>query len=358
LAPGERALALFVVRRLVALIGGELAIDRAPGQWSPSQRTRLAVTLAMGIEEGAAAPILDLGNRAVLIVTEDEEFAGELAELLDQWNADALWVGGADAALAGLSRRDTPEPAVLIPVLLIDGRGRLLSALSLAHHAARLGGEAPLILLVADPGQIESLGEVDDGELDGLIPAPVTEDLLANALHALPLGPLVPDHPAIRRFPDPPRAAAEERQATGAPTEHAGQRITPIAAHPKFVTDAAVTLDMRAIDGLRALDGGPDFLAEVIETFRADAQQIMERLDQAVAAANATRFAQSLVALRRAASPLGGTQLCELSASLQGLTARELRQQGAVHVQRLNAEIDRLAAALLELLPMAEARLQ
>jgi hypothetical protein len=44
-------------------------------------------------------------------------------------------------------------------------------------------------------------------------------------------------------------------------------------------------------------------------------------------------------------------------ASLQDLTASELRQQGAVHVRRLDAEIDRLSTALIELLPTAEARL-
>ena len=72
-------------------------------------------------------------------------------------------------------------------------------------------------------------------------------------------------------------------------------------------------------------------------------------------AADVAGFAQSLALLRRAASPLGGTQLCELLASLQGLTASELRQQGAVHVQRLDAEIERLAAALSEFLPATEA---
>jgi HPt (histidine-containing phosphotransfer) domain-containing protein len=127
--------------------------------------------------------------------------------------------------------------------------------------------------------------------------------------------------------------------------------------HPKFVHDTAATLDMRAIDGLRALGGGPGFLREVIETFETDAQQIMESIDQAVASADAVRFAQNLGALRRAASPLGGTQLCELLASLQDLTASELQREGAVHVQRLDAEIDRLAATLIELLPTAEARL-
>ncbi len=370
LAPGGDALALTLVRRLVALMGGEFAIDRTPGQQTPGQRTRLAVTLALAIEEGAAGPIPDLGNRAVLIATEDEEFAGELSELLYQWNADAHWVGDADAALAELSRRDAPERPVV--VLIVDGRGKMLSALSLAHHAARIGGAAPFVLLVADSSQFESLGEVDEGEIDGFIPTPVSEALLANALHALPLGPLGPLGPnrlAIRPLAEPPRPPPEKRGETGEPAEHAsarageragaqtGERITPIASHPKFLPDTAATLDMRAIEGLRALGGGPGFLGEVIDTFRTDARQIMHRIDEAVASANAAGFAQSLVALRRAASPLGGAQLGELLASLQGLTASELRQQGAVHVQRLDAEIDRLAAALIELVPAAEARL-
>ena len=81
-----------------------------------------------------------------------------------------------------------------------------------------------------------------------------------------------------------------------------------------------------------------------------------ERLDRAVAAADADGVARSLLALRRAASPLGGTQLCELLASLQGLAASELRQLGASHVQRLDAEIKRLAAALTEIVAAAEAR--
>ena len=368
LALGEGSLALILVRRLVTLIGGEFAIDRTPGQRIPGQRTRLAITLPLITEESEALPVLDLGKRAILIATEDDEFAGELAELLDRWNGDARWVGDADAVLAGLSRRDMPQPPAVVPLLIIDGRGKWLSALSLAHHAVQSGGIAAFVLLVADADQIASLGEVDDGEIDGFIPAPVSGELLANALHALPLGPDLPLE-TLKRFPDPPQAPAGKRAEPGAPAQHANEptgeqtrertreRITPIATHPQFVHDTAATLDMRAIDGLRALGGGPGFLREVIECFEADAQQIMEHIDQAVASANAARFAQSLVALRRAASPLGGAQLCELLASLQDLTASELQQQGAVHVQRLDAEIDRLCAALIELLPTAEARL-
>jgi HPt (histidine-containing phosphotransfer) domain-containing protein len=314
--------------------------------------------LALAVDESAAGPVLDLGNRTVLIATEDEGFAGELAVLLDQWNADARWAGDADSALAELARHDTPEPPVLTPVLVIDGRGKLLSALSLAHHAAQIGDDAPFILLAADAVQIESLGEVDQGEIDGFLPLPVSEALLANVFHSMPLGPPGPDPLAVRRLVDPPRATAKRQAETDEPNERASDRITPIAAHPKFVPDMATMLDMRAIEGLRALDGSPGFLEEVIATFRADARQIMERIDHEAAAADAAGFAHGLSALRRAASPLGATQLCELLASLHGLTASELRQQGALHVQRLDAEIERLAATLTEFLPAGEARLR
>ena len=57
-----------------------------------------------------------------------------------------------------------------------------------------------------------------------------------------------------------------------------------------------------------------------------------------------------------AAGPLGGTQLCEVLTSLHDLTASELRQRGATHVRRLEAEVERLVAALIEFVPASDAR--
>ena len=100
-APAEGELALLLVRQLVALIGGAFAIERVSGR-----RVRLAVTLALAIEEGVGEPSLDLAGRVALIATEDEQFASELAEPLAAWNGEARWVGDADAALAALSRNE------------------------------------------------------------------------------------------------------------------------------------------------------------------------------------------------------------------------------------------------------------
>ena len=332
-------LALRLVRRLVGLLGGKLVLDRPGGQ-----RVRLVVTLPLAIEDATAEPALDLGGRAVLIATEDGRFAEDVAGAASAWNAEVCWVGDADAVLAELDRRGAGERpgqrARERPVVIIDGRGRLLPALGLAGRVAHNGSDAPFILLVADDNQLAAVAELDAGQLDGLIPAPLTAPLLANALAVLPLG---------SEQPAPPPAG----ERPGA--DMVDGRITPIAAHPKFVAETRAAVDAQAIDRLCALAGGPDFVHEVIETFRGDARRIMAGVEQAVAAADTAGFARSLDALRRAARHLGGTRLCELLGSLQGLGADELRGQGAIHIQRLDAEIDGLARLLREHLPASEA---
>src|SRR5262249_9693115 len=152
-----------------------------------------------------------------------------------------------------------------------DGCGKLLSALSLAHRATTLIRDPPYVLLIADAAQIASLGDVDEGGLDGLIPAPVSEVLLANSLDALPLAAL-----PVRPRPSSLRLAIGDDAA-----QNSG-RIAAIAAHPKFAGDFAVAIDPRVIDGLRALGGGPGFASEVIEAFRDETRRIMARIDAAV----------------------------------------------------------------------------
>jgi hypothetical protein len=353
-ASAKDRLAWRLVERMVAQMGGQLAIDRPGGR-----RARATLTLPLGIEEGTPEPLLDLGGCPVLIVTEDGQLADELARMLAAWRGAAYQAADADAddTLAELARLDPARR----PVMIIDGRDRLLSALSLAHHAARLGLDAPFVLLIAEQTQIDSLVEVDEGELDGFIPAPVAERLLAGVLHALPPGPapIAADPTALPRFADLSRPMAEPRRAAGDAADLGAGQITPIASHPRFVPEAAAAVDARVIEGLRALGGGPGFtgfLSELIESFRTEAGQLMEAVNAAVATGDTAGFARSLAALRRTAGPLGGAQLCELLVSLQNLTAGELRLRGAMHIQRLDAEIDRLAAALLDFLPASAAR--
>lgn len=339
------ALSLRLIERLVKMVDGTFAVDRLA-----AGRVRLTMTLRLAIEPGVSRRALDLGHRLVLIATEDDELARDLAELLAVWNAQPSWPDDIDAALAGLAgQRGAPRP-----ILIVDGRAKLLSALSLAHRATQTAAAAPFVILIAEPAQIGGLGQVEEDGLDSLLPAPISEALLANALDALPLAASRPK--AAPGAGGRPTAAEPPAPAPGDAAAAVGDRVTPIAAHPRFAPETAAAIDARVIEGLRALGGGPDFLGELIETFRADAQQVLQRLGQAAAAADAAGFARGVVALQRAAGQLGGTHLCELLASLQGLAASELRQRGATHVQRLDAEIERFVAALLEFPPAGETR--
>lgn len=336
-AAGGGGFAFAVVKRLVALMGGHITLAEAPGQGR-----RWTATLPVAVDEAAPVSALDLARRPVLIVTDDAQFAGELAEPLNAWDADTRWVGGLDDALIYVERFET----AITPILVVDGRARVLPALSFVHRAIAAQAVPPFVLFVAEAGQIASLAELGDGELTGLLPAPCTERMLEAALHALPLAQgvaaPVPSPTELPVTAPPPEAAESD------------DRVTPIAAHPRFGSEAVPPVDARVVASLRALDGG--FLPELIQSFRADADLLVDRLDAAAAAGDAVAFARALQALRRSASALGGTRLCELAQSLREINGLELRQHGAAIMQRLSAELARLDAALVEFLPAAAER--
>lgn len=317
---------LVVVGRLAELMGGRV-VAQGPGAW--------AASLPLALDEATMPLPLDLAQRPVLLVTEDSQFAGELAEPLGAWNADIRWVGGLDDALVYVERFETP----LSPVLIVDGRERVIPALSFVHRAALVRDAPPPILFVAEAAQIGALAGIGDGELTGLLPAPVSDRLLENALHALPAVSIEP------------LAAAAEYAAP--PAAYADDRVTPIAAHPRYVAEPAALIDARVVAGLRNLSDNGSFFAEVIDSFRADSRQIMDRIAAAADAGDLAAFNRGLHALRRCAATVGGTGLCELATSFRGLTAAELRQQDVAIVQRLAAELARFNSALVEFLPRA-----
>jgi signal transduction histidine kinase/HPt (histidine-containing phosphotransfer) domain-containing protein len=334
-ASAHGGFAVPVMRRLIELMGGQIAVAAAPGQGR-----RWTVTLPFALDPAAEAAALDLGGRPVLLVTEDSQFAGELAEPLTEWNADTRWIGGLDDALVYVERFETE----LAPILVVDGRARVLPALSFVHRAALARDEPPFVLFVADDSQVASLAELGDGEIAGLLPAPLELEVLENALHALPLA-LGPPRPAPLPAPPPEPAAVEPDDG----------RVTPIAAHPRFAAGTASVVDRQVVGALQALGGG-EFFGEVIDGFAADAQAIMARLDAAAAAGDAVGFARAVQALRRSAAALGGARIVELAQALRDIPAVELRQHGAAIVQRLAGELSRLEAELREALPAAGER--
>jgi signal transduction histidine kinase/HPt (histidine-containing phosphotransfer) domain-containing protein len=344
------AFGLAVVRRLVELMGGEIDVGRVEAGGSFTIRVPLA------IDERAVESELDLEGCLVLIATEDSQFASDLAEPLNAWNGEPQWIDSFDKTLDFAER----GAARACSVLIVDGRRRKLAALSFAHRAAISATPPSFVLFIADAAQIGGLMELAEDELDAVLPAPLDNRLFATALHALPLWHGAPARPVVvppareaDATADPPPLfdMAAEPTSTVPPPQ-----VTPIATHPRFAAEAPI-VDPRAVAALRGLGGGDEFLGEVLDSFRTEAKQIMQRLVRAAASADSAGFARGLHALRSCAANLGGTRLCEVLLSLREVGAQELREQGSALVQRLGDELGRLDASLSEFLPASGKRL-
>lgn len=339
-ASGHGAFGLAVVKRLVELMGGTIEIEGVGGKGGS-----FTIAVPLAIDAPGIDSELDLDHTVVLIATPDSQFASDLAEPLNAWQGDPRWIEGFEGTL-GFDRLDAGACSVLI----VDGRTQMLAALSFAHRAVTGPAAPSFVLVVAEAAQIDGLIELADGELDGVLAAPLNDQLLANALHSLPLWRGAPARPVVvpargmAEIAEPPVLDALEAAVAAAPP------VTPISAHPRFGLDTPI-VDARALAALRGLGDGDDFLGEVIDSFRADAKEIMHRIVRAAASADSSGFARGLHALRSCAANLGGMRLCELLLSLRDVGGRELREQGSVLVQRLGDELARLDAALVDFLP-------
>jgi two-component system, sensor histidine kinase RpfC len=343
------AFGLAVVKRLVELMGGRIAVESRAAQGST-----LTVTVPIAVDDQAVDRDLDLQRCLVLIATEDSQFASELAEPLNAWRGDPRWIEGFGGTLGFVEGREAA-----CSVLIVDSRRHALAALSFAHRS--VSGPAPpsFVLAVAEAAQIDGLLDLADGEIDAVLPAPLDVQLFANALHSLPLwqgasprpvmvpaADLSAEEPAAIFEPPPPPPPAE---AAPAETPAGEPQVTPISAHPRFAGETPI-VDPRAIAALRGLGEGDFFFGEVVDSFRTDVKEIMHRIVRSAAAADAGSFARGLHALRSCAGNLGGMRLCEMLLSLREVGEQELREQGSVLVQRLGDELARLDAALAEYL--------
>jgi signal transduction histidine kinase len=346
-ASAHGAFGLAVVNRLVELMGGCITIES-----SAVRGGSFVITVPLTVDEPEVDSALDLGRCLVLIATEDSQFASDLAEPLNAWHGDPRWIEGFGGTL-GFEPREEGACSVLI----VDGRSHMLAALSFAHRAVSGPAAPSFVLVIAETAQIEGLIELTDGELDGVLAASLNAQLLANALHSLPLWRgassrpvMVPETIEPVGESEPPTSAIPEPPYTPEPEAAHTRQVTPITVHPRFGAETQI-VDPRAIAALRGLGGGDDFLAEIIDSFRAETKDIMNRIVRAAAGADAANFARGLQALRSCAANLGGTRLCDLLLAMRDISQRELREQGSGVVQKLGDELARLEAALLEFLP-------
>jgi PAS domain S-box-containing protein len=111
---------------------------------------------------------------------------------------------------------------------------------------------------------------------------------------------------------------------------------------------AGATLDESALENLRAL-GGEEFLAEVIETFLADAPTLLATLRSSLEAEDADELRRAAHTLKSNGSTLGAEGFSELCRELEQLAKRGELQDGSRLVDRIERDYDRLREPLAAL---------
>ena len=122
-----------------------------------------------------------------------------------------------------------------------------------------------------------------------------------------------------------------------------------VVRHPRLAGSGPPVLDWTHLERLRQLDDGDDFLAEVIQDFITDGDELVMELEAAAAAGDATAFRDNAHALRSSAAHIGATALFEICLAWRGLDPAELAEHGASYVTQLKSEFERLRTALLAL---------
>ena len=216
---------LAAVKRMAELMGGRLAVH------ATRRRVMLAADLPFAIDQAFLTQPLDLGGLPALIVSDDAGMVDALAEPLEAWRGDPRWIGVGEVALDYL---DAFERGARRALLIVDGRGDVLQTLSWAHRAAALRApEPPHILFIADEPRIDSIIGLAGGELDVILPAPLTPDVLRGALHSLtiePISELAAHVPALPAATRPPRRQVVAEPAMGEEAVHEPADFAPLRA--------------------------------------------------------------------------------------------------------------------------------
>ena len=130
--------------------------------------------------------------------------------------------------------------------------------------------------------------------------------------------------------------AASDQAASGTV-----DRVTDITKHPRFQSDAQPIVDFRALEELEALGEGSTFVAEVINDFIVDAEQVVADIRAAAAADDMAGFRDGLHALRSSAANVGAVRLHRACSGVDQRAATDLPNEGAAQARRIEEEFTR-----------------
>jgi two-component system sensor histidine kinase RpfC len=127
----------------------------------------------------------------------------------------------------------------------------------------------------------------------------------------------------------------------------ADPRIADIAAHPRFRGALPPALDAHVVSGLRML-GGDEFVTEVADSARSESRARFEDLRTAASLGDVAGFRAQAHGLHSVAANIGAKHLSDICRPFETTSADELYRQSPAWLADVEAELERVEAALIE----------
>ncbi|HML11215.1 MAG TPA: hybrid sensor histidine kinase/response regulator, partial [Stellaceae bacterium] len=263
-------------------------------------------------------------RRQILVATGNPANRKILGSILSRAGYTVHFAEDVDEARQGLETRE-------LDALLLELTGYVGSDYGAARQCRRARPSLPIIALSSDKPEIAERRARDAG-LDAVLPKPVEPRRLVAAL-------------------------ATALDAEPAPAMSAGTRgvVTELASHPRFASEGAAVADNGgAVAPLWSANQELEALQGLIDTFRADSARIVADIDRACGAGDVPAFEAALAAMNACTQVFGVNRMREILESMPEPTPAKLRLRGATFVHRIESEVARLDAALIDYLKTAK----
>jgi two-component system sensor histidine kinase RpfC len=324
------ASASFPALILVGSEPGDPVLGSAARSWFLTALGRAAetATLAGALQLGADWNGCDAGDEGesfgqggrklrVLVAEDNRTNQKVIAKILERGGHEAQIAEHGEAALDALAEQSFDIVLMDVNMPVMNG----IETTKLYRFASIGQRRIPIVALTADATP-EMERRCRDAGMDGCATKPIEPArLLAMIEQMVPQG----------------------EQQDAEPAEREG--VSELASHPRFQAGAALSLNTRALDDLRSL-GGDAFVTELTAQFLTDAEALLSDLQAASTARDVQSFRERAHALRSGAANIGAQAVYELCLTWREIDGRELAREGQHHLQKLNAELERVRAAL------------